>query len=587
MSYRSTKQQSLFASEFLMSDRKRQRLEQTWARDFRERCLPLIREALFRPLYHAENGAPCKSIRLVVAVLILQGLFDLTDEETQAAVDFDLRWHLALGLDPCDDGDYVSQRTLQYFRVRLLEHDGGEQLFFEVTDQLLVTLGLATGSQRLDTTHIRSNFAQLSRLQLFCETERLFLRALRRDAPALLDMVPASLCRRYLRDDGADTAYDKTRASDSRRRVSVAARDAYRLHEAFRGVALPEAVAEAYTRLTRLVSEHCVVGDTPQVAEAGDGDADLPAVPVEAKAPKTITPDSLQTPHDPDVTYSGHKGQGYEMLLTETCAPTNPVQLITHASLERSCESDADRVLPVLEGLEARGIALDALLADTAFGSTANYQACAAHGVELIAPTPGASAASSAAEPAAAEAGFTVQVFPQDSPSRCPAGVEAEATIVRETATGLVAMLQMPVGACTACPQQAGCPLVPRADGHSLVVLELSELLKADRRAFEGTPEFLNAYRPRAGIEGTNSEVKRGQGVGRLRVRGKDRVALALWFRLTACNVKRALRYWRDARKKTNTSTLFPPLRSLFAKYAPYFTWRRCFLVSLTCYATR
>ena len=40
----------------------------------------------------------------------------------------------------------------------------------------------------------------------------------------------------------------------------------------------------------------------------------------------------LQTPHDPGVTYSGHKGQGYEVLIAETCDPENAVQLLTQVS---------------------------------------------------------------------------------------------------------------------------------------------------------------------------------------------------------------------------------------------------------------
>ena len=37
------------------------------------------------------------------------------------------------------------------------------------------------------------------------------------------------------------------------------------------------------------------------------------------KDPKQVSADSLQSPHDPDVTYSGHKGKGYEVQVAETC----------------------------------------------------------------------------------------------------------------------------------------------------------------------------------------------------------------------------------------------------------------------------
>ena len=472
-----------------MSARKRGRLEKTWAKVFRERCLPLIDEEMFRPLYCEDNGAPCKAVRLVVAVEILRHLFDLTHEETQYHVDFDLRWHLALGLDPCDDDDYVSERTLRYFEAKLVEHELVGGLFTELTDQLLDRLGVKTGQQRLDTTHLLPNVARLSRLGLFCETHRVLLKALRREDASLLERLPLSLRRRYLREDGTDSSYDDARASDSRRRLGVAARDAWRLREALRGAALPPASADAYAVLARLVDEHCVIVADPQASAEGDADADLPAVPVAVNEAKQLTGAVLQTPHDPGVTYSGHKGQGYEGLIAETCDPDNAVQLLTHVSLERACESDADRVLPTVEALTARGIAPETLLADTAFGSQANYEACAVRGIELIAPIPGMPAEPpGCAEPPAVEAtGFVVQCFPGDQPSVCPAGIAAEATIVRASSMGPAALLQLPAGACDDCARRASCPLFTTEDGQMVALLEIGATLRDDRQAFGRT----------------------------------------------------------------------------------------------------
>ena len=231
----STSQGSLFESSYQMSERKQRRLAKTWGLDYRTHCQPMIAEEIFRPLYCEDNGAPCKSIRLVVGVLLLQAMFDLTDEETQHHVDFDLRWHLALGLDPCEDGDYVSQRTLQYFRVRLAAYPVIGLFFDHLLDRQIALLGTRTGWQRQDSTQIRSNFARLSRLGVFCETQRVLLKALRREAPVLLETLPVSLRRRYLREDGCDSSYDDARASDSRCRLDVAARDAYRLRAGIEG----------------------------------------------------------------------------------------------------------------------------------------------------------------------------------------------------------------------------------------------------------------------------------------------------------------------------------------------------------------
>ena len=51
--------------------------------------------------------------------------------------------------------------------------------------------------------------------------------------------------------------------------------------------------------------------------------------------------------------------------------------------------------------------------------------------------------------------------------------------------------------------------------------------------------EWRKRYDIRAGIEGTNSELKRAHGLGRLRVRGGRRVRLAVYLKALACNFKR------------------------------------------------
>ena len=60
-----------------------------------------------------------------------------------------------------------------------------------------------------------------------------------------------------------------------------------------------------------------------------------------------------------------------------------------------------------------------------------------------------------------------------------------------------------------------------------------------ERRRAEATEEWRKRYGIRAGIEGTNSELKRAHGLGRLRVRGGRRVRLAVYLKALACNFKR------------------------------------------------
>ena len=79
-----------------------------------------------------------------------------------------------------------------------------------------------------------SNIAT-TRLGLFCETMRLFLRALRWEHPELRPGVPEGLLGRYLKEEDEATHYEDARTGEGRRRLSVCARDLYRLVDRFHG----------------------------------------------------------------------------------------------------------------------------------------------------------------------------------------------------------------------------------------------------------------------------------------------------------------------------------------------------------------
>ena len=62
------------------------------------------------------------------------------------------------------------------------------------------------------------------------------------------------------------------------------------------------------------------------------------------------------------------------------------------------------------------------------------------------------------------------------------------------------------------------------------------------RRRAEPDGQWRKRYGLRGGIEGTNSELRRRLGLGRLRVRGGEKVRLVVYLKALACNVKRMVR---------------------------------------------
>ena len=95
---------------------------------------------------------------------------------------------------------------------------------------------------------------------------------------------------------------------------------------------------------------------------------------------------------------------------------------------------------------------------------------------------------------------------------------------------------------CDHCPQRPRCPVRQPNNTRSLEYrLELSEeMLARDARWVEQQSEaWKTRYRIRAGVEATMSELKRGHGLGRLRVRRHARVQIQVALKATACNIKR------------------------------------------------
>lgn len=627
----SDKQASLFQTAHFLPSEKRERLEQEWPGLFFREILPLIKEGVFAELYDAGNGRPNKSVRLVVGVLLLKEMFDLTDQEALWRLDYDFSWHVALGAEP---DVHCCQKTLHNFRAKLLKSTAARQLFEDLTQSLIKRLGLQTEQQRLDSTHIISNIARLSRLGLFCETMRVFLRELKRRDQGRYEGIPPSLRKRYLQEDGKDSGYDDAPGSATRRRLNVCGRDLYRLVKRFEKVAEVNK-RDSYGLLVRLLAEQCEVQTVMACAEAGDADEAEEPVPVVLKESKEVGSSSLQSPHDPDVTYSGHKGKGYEVQVAETVGNGEKPELITHVEVTAASSADEAIPVPLVRTLREAGLQPKELIADAGYASTANVLDCAAQGTELLGPVKGAkkvaaqqavaqavslaveavtvpepepeapvvvTAADETQATAAGEtqataeqrgaadvlcgkpvlsegatakseqptveadrqridsatlADFRLDLHDESKGLRCPAGRNPERE--ERTAKGVI-MASYAREDCAHCALRGCCAAQQQEDGTRILRTTKVEWLLAYRRWYEETKAFWERYAVRAGIEGTNSELKRAHGLGKLRVRGEKRVKLAVYLKATACNLKRALKYMAQQARK---SALFRPHASM------------------------
>ena len=387
-----------------------------------------------------------------------------------------------------------------------------------------------------------SNIATLTRLGLFCETMRLFIRAVQGKHPELDHLIAEGLERRYLKEEGEPTSYEDARSGEGRRRLCVCARDLYRLVDRFRGTEAKE--MEEYRLLERLLREQCHVGKKRDGRPGeDDDDAGEGKVPIALKDPKEVRPDSLQSPHDPDVTYSGHKGKGYEVQVAETCHEENSTQIITHVEDTPSSGSDAEVTVPLIDSLSERKILPNELFADTPYGSGRNAFEAGRRGTEVVSPvagpTPWKSQETENEEPPRLTAAdFQIDVTGNRA-TVCPAGHHSVEEYKKEDAPERVE-IHFARAACEPCPLRSRCPVkLKQKAGTYVLKADLVKVNIERRRRAEANGEFRKRYAVRAGIEGTNSELKRSRGLGRLRVRGGRRVRLAVYLKALACNIKR------------------------------------------------
>jgi len=540
--------------------------------------MPLIDEETFRDAFCDDNGRPNKSILLLMGAHILKHWNDLTDAQVIEQVEFNLQWQYALNVTP--DDAHLVQRTMHSFRNKLLDSDRARQMFEDISRKLAAADGVSLGRQRLDSTHVISNIAVLSRLTLFVETITKFLRALRTSFPKQLDDVAAPTRRRYLEREGY---FNDAKREQAKRRLPVVARDVHGLVTLF-GDDKAVSALPSFGLLSRLFDEQCELVDADDTNSDDSDDAEdstnrhttgssnEPKIVVKLRDPKTVSSSSLQSPHDPDATY-GHKGKGYEVQISETCDDENAYQLITLVDTNDANESDQTRLVPLIDRLKASGLAPSELLADTGYGSGKNIVEAGDRGVALVAPVPDpkapkrpdpflhSSSESTEQAPVADVSGqlqsgevveiaeaarlpsfdFAAFTFGANytTVSCCPADESPE----QQRFNGKMLLAIFTAEQCSDCPLAPHCPTRKLNDGRRQLHRASSTLATECRQFEQQTSSFKERYKKRGGVEATNSVLKGPHGLANLRVRGKPRVGLAATMKALALNTKRAAQY--------------------------------------------
>ena len=514
------KQNTLFDPWSFVSPKRRELLDQSWAGLFQKELLCELPVGRVAPFFTNGFGRPTKEMYTVLGALILQQTHDLTDEETVTQLSFNIQWHYALNItEESDSAKYMCPKTLWNMRNIVVDNALDAVLFDHITDKLSKVFKVTTDNQRIDSVHIKSNMRRLGRIGIFTSSINKFLVNLKRSHTELFDTVDKAISDKYLPKESLQ-CFSMVKPSESSKTLASVSADLFDLVVQFKDH--PEVKGmHSYKLLERVMKEQCNVNVSNNKN------------PVEVKGPKEIPSDSLQNPSDPDATYSGHKGQGYQVQVMETYCKDEErkeksLNLITHVHVEPAHESDANALIPAIESSKERGFAPEELLADTLYGSDENCQKAAELGVEVISPAKG-----NKEEGSISCSDF--EVNEKGEVVSCPQGHKPVKRKVKKTRHTVAFDSRY----CSNCPLQETC-LVRKGKKYHYLRYTNKEIRLAKRRAYEQTDEFKDSYRWRAGSEATMSEYDRRTGVKHLRVRGFKAVRFCATLKAIGVNIFRA-----------------------------------------------
>ncbi|MGZ3682007.1 MAG: IS1182 family transposase [Ktedonobacterales bacterium] len=511
------------------------------------------------------HGQPAEAPWRLALVSVLQFVEGLTDRQAADAVRSRLDWKYVLSLELADPG--FDHTVLSEFRSRLVQGGAEQRLLDVVLEQAQAHGWLKErGRQRTDSTHVLAASRMLGRLEVVGETLRHALNVLAEVAPDWLraQELPAEWGERYGR-----------RIEEYRLPKGAAEREAYANEVGANGWRILEALEQAGTpswlqdlpavvtlRQVWAQQYHPRYPTDPETDPAGERRKGRPGT---WRQKEELPPSSQiqNSPYDSEARY-GKKREiawvGYKAHLTETCDPQLP-RLIVQASTTLGSASDEATLTPIHEQLAQTRRLPQTHLVDAGYIDADGLAAAQSRfQVDVVGPTRG-----NFRWQAREQQGFDGHQFQVDWDAQqaiCPEGhVSRHWRPSFDRRTGREhAMITVKFSAadCRPCPCRTSCT---RAAPRTLTLHPRDEerALRAARRR-EQSPEFVQTYAQRAGVEATHAQALRVCGLRRSRYYGHAKTHLHLLLTATALNLLR-LGAWLTA------TPLAPTRQSAFSRF--------------------
>lgn len=272
-----------------------------------------------------------------------------------------------------------------------------------------------------------------------------------------------------------------------------------------------------------------------------------------------VASDSLQSAYDPDATYRTkgiHNHTGYAVNIFETCADTNPVQLITDYKLVKNNVADTTIIKDRLEKVKEQNSNLKDLYLDGGyFGDDviekAEKQNVNTHFTNMTGKV-------------SAKIPVTSFVSEDNKIKRCPAGEDAMFSYVGKDGT---LSARFCLAKCNGCEYKDICIMKPgKKDSTVRITQKQLKAAKTRDKLNDARVQAINTSK-RAAIEETNSVLKRAYGAGKLAVRGMCKSQVVTGLKVLAHNIRQFERWYKGEYRR------YP--KSKHGSWVIVFPWHR------------
>lgn len=519
-------QESLFESTNWMNQRIKAKLEKSWAPIFYKYVFCNIDEKPFSVLY-SDTGRPNFPVNILLSLEYIKHLKNYSDDELIENFNFNYLINYAVGIRTLG-GVNLSEKTLYDFRSRiyqyLIKHPEQEDLrfgqFLNLTRIFAKEAGISMKEQRMDSTMFMSNIKKAGRIALAFD---ILYRAVK-SIPE--DKLTENL-KEVLNPEFKTKVIHQTKPSESESRLEKLLNLCHEAKEIIeKNSALKD--SDEHRILTRFLSEQAYYDEKTKRFKAKDN--------------KNIPSDSLQSAYDEDATYrkKGNKAEsGYVLNLTKTCSKENPFQLITDYAVEKNIKSDVELAkerLPIVkQNTGCEDVYVDGSYYSEEVVKTAKENGIELHFTDLNGRKP------------IGKISVTEYEIDEETKRiiRCPKGITPLHAGVKNGQT----VAHFPKEVCKMCELREQCYCKEHKKDYVVRInLKSIESAKQRKKIEEDRKENKSL---RAAIEGTNSALKRGHGLSKLRVRGLVKCRVNAGLKILAQNFKRFARYMVERAKKS------------------------------------